>query len=133
MPTTFAISVHEHPYLSLAGMAVRTDMHTAPVDCPRIWETFMARASEVTGKNLAGFQGASYGVSLMIDGQSGVFDYVASMPMPVEQSVPQGMRRIEIPAGLYAVCRVPYLEQMARPIRLCAWSGQCSRLPIHST
>lgn len=108
--STFSVSVSQRPQLRLFGLSVRTSMTDAFKDCPHLWEkVFAPRMHEVSGKK-PGEYGPCYGVSVMLDAQR--FDYWAAMPPREGVALPQGMRQIELPAGLYASCLAPSLAQL---------------------
>lgn len=110
----FHVSIKERPELELFGLVVRTDMTKAFKDCSGLWENiFCPRMPELSGKPLDQPQGESYGLSLMVDMQTGVFDYWAAMPLGPGLPEPEGMSRIMLPAGLYAGCRLNGLEQLS--------------------
>jgi len=108
---TFAVFVSPRPQVLLVGVSVRTDMSKASTDCPHLWEkVFAPRMHEISGKKPEEYHGPSYGVSFMLAGQS--FDYWATMPAREGFVLPEGMRQIELPAGLYAGCLVPSLSKL---------------------
>ena len=103
---TLEITIKEFPARHLTGMVVRTDMQKASTECPAIWEVFEQRiASLPNSENI----NEAYGVSLMIGGD-GTFDYWAAAETPADAAVPEGMKTIELPAGLYACTFAPNLE-----------------------
>ena len=109
--STFAVSVTQRPHTRLFGISVRTDMSKAPVDGHHLWEkVFAPRMHEISGKKPDEYHGPSYGIAVMIDEQ--YFDYWAAMPAPEGLPLPEGMRQIELPAGLYAGCEVSSLAQL---------------------
>ena len=113
MKTDFQVSIKERSAHTLYGASVRTNMAKASTDCPHIWESvFVPRMPEISQKPLKEFQGESYGISIVVDMQSGIFDYWAAMEPAPGTPLPQGLSEIEIPAGLYASCRVDSLEQL---------------------
>ncbi len=108
----FGVAVLSHEEVALAGMRIATTMKNASADCPALWQHFMARAPEICDAPEAGPMGASYGLSYMTHPATGDFDYVAAMPLPPEKSLPAGMERFTLPAGLYARTIVPKLDQI---------------------
>ena len=113
MTTPFAVTVSPFQAMDLFGLCVATDMEKAAVDCPNIWQQgFMPRSGEFFGASGPAFQGYTYGISVMTDENAGGFDYWAAIPTQPEATLPAGTRRISLPAGLYAGCRVPSLAQI---------------------
>ena len=109
--TTYAVSVSQHPQLRLFGISVRTSMSNASADCLRLWEhVFGPRMHEISGKKPDAYHGPSYGISIMLDERH--FEYWAAMPVSEGLAQLKDMRRIELPAGLYAGCVVPSLAQL---------------------
>jgi predicted transcriptional regulator YdeE len=108
---TFSVSVSPRPQVLLVGISVRTDMSKAFIDCCHLWEkVFAPRMHEISGKKPEEYHGPSYGVSFMLDEQN--FEYWATMPASEGLVLPEGMRQVELPAGLYAGCMVPSLSQL---------------------
>ncbi len=90
------------------GIKIRTTMASASADCPKLWhETFAPRMREVQGYN-----NTAYGISEVVDCQSGIFDYWAAVPADRDAVVPAGMEALDLPAGLYAQCRVESLADI---------------------
>ena len=113
--SSFSVSIVPHAECVLAGLRVATNLQSAAVDCPEVWEKFMPRAVEITGlQPKDAFMGVSYGVSYMTssDSASEAFDYVAAMPLAADKSVPAGMERFVLPKGLYARVLVEKLENL---------------------
>lgn len=109
--TAFEVSVTERPLTRLVGLTIKTDMVNAKEHCTQLWgQTFLPRMPEITGKPAGEFQGASYGVSIMLDEQH--FAYWAALPLCEGRPIPEGMQTLELPAGLYAQCEVPSLAQL---------------------
>lgn len=105
----YQVHVVEQPAYQVVGLKVRTSMATAMVDCPQLWEKdFGPRMPEV-----ATFPGLSFGVSLLVDAQNGSFDYWAALPYRPDDPIPAGMALLDLPAGLYAVCHLKSLEDLA--------------------
>lgn len=105
---TFEINVSPVPAARVIGIKIRTDMSKATVDCPKLWhETFAPRMQEVDG-----FNGTAYGVSQTVDCQAGIFDYWAAVPAAPDAPIPAGMEALDMPAGLYAQCRVESLADI---------------------
>ncbi len=110
MTHSFDISVIEVPACTLAGLCVRTNVQDAPKDCPKLWQQdFMPRLPELAWDPADAFLNATFGISVMI-GEEGVFDYWAAAPLAEGASVPEGMRAIGLPGGLYAHCHVPSMD-----------------------
>lgn len=108
--TTFAVSISQRQQLRLFGISIKTSMSNAFVDCPHLWEkVFAPRMHEISGKE-PGEYAPCYGVSCMTDAQH--FEYWAVMPVRDGLVLPEGMRQIELPAGLYAGCVVPAIAQL---------------------
>ena len=104
----FTIKVGQIPAVRVLGIKVRTTMHDAPADCAKLWhETFMPRMQEVPGGN-----GTAYGISEVIDIEAGIFDYWAAMATTHNANTPAGMETLDLPAGLYAQCRVESLADI---------------------
>ena len=104
----FSMQVSQIPAVRVMGIKVRTTMQDAPADCAKLWrETFMPRMQEVPGGN-----GAAYGVSEVVDIRDGIFDYWAAVPTTHDASAPVGMEALDLPAGLYAQCRVESLPEI---------------------
>lgn len=107
MAPKFTIEVVTREAVRVVGMKVRTDMASAPDDCPRLWrEIFGPRMPEV-----ATFPGPSYGASLMVDEEH--FDYWAALPYREGDPVPPGMALLDLAGGLYAECRLESLADLA--------------------
>ena len=105
---TFEINVSPVPAARVIGIKIRTDMGKAMIDCPQLWhETFAPRMQEVEG-----FNGTAYGVSEVVDCQAGIFDYWAAVPATPNAPIPAGMEALDLPAGLYAQCRVESLADI---------------------
>jgi len=105
---TLEVTVQEFPARHLTGMVVRTNMQKASIDCPAIWQTFGPRLVSFPNSTLIT---EAYGVSFMV-GTDGTFDYWAAAETPANAPVPDDMKTIELPAGLYACTFAPNLEQM---------------------
>lgn len=104
----FDIKVSPVPAARVIGIKIRTDMSKAMVDCPKLWhETFAPRMQEVEG-----FNGTAYGVSEVVDCQTGIFDYWAAASATSDAPIPAGMEALDLPAGLYAQCRVESLADI---------------------
>jgi len=125
---TLDITIKEFPARHLTGMVVRTNMQTASTDCPAVWQAFGPRL--VSLPNSATIREA-YGISVMI-GDDGTFDYWAAAETPAEAPVPEDMKTVELPAGLYACTFAPNLEQMEATYReiYLEWSAQQSEYTV---
>ena len=116
----FKINVVEREAYHTAGLKVRTTMAQAAIDCPKLWmDDFGPRMPEIQG-----FPTFSFGSSIMVDEEH--FDYWATMPLPPGVPVPQGMEVLDLPAGLYAECEVPSLNELAAAYMYMFQSGQDS-------
>ena len=103
----FKINVVEREAYHTVGLKVRTTMAQAHPDAVKLWEKdFGPRMPEIQG-----FPTFSFGSSVMVDEEH--FDYWATMPLPAGAPVPQGMSTLDLPAGLYAECQVPSLNELA--------------------
>ena len=112
--SSFDVRISERPEMLLYGLVVRTDMTRAFEDCSRLWEKdFVHRMPELSGKPFEQPQGDSYGLSFVVDMQAGTFDYWAAMPLTPGLPEPQGLKKVTLPAGLYAGCRVQAIEQLS--------------------
>lgn len=100
-------TVVDYPAKRLIGMNVLTSMRKASVDCPALWQSFGQRVSEF----LVGGCKGSYGLSIMINAED--FYYWTAIDAYLLKTVPEGMKRIDIPDGQYAVCPAPNLEKVA--------------------
>ena len=106
---SFPVTLVQRPRLRIAGLKLRTDMRKAQEDCTRLWhEEFGPRMAE-----LASGSSESYGVSWLVDGPAGIFDYCAALPLAQGMAAPQGMVTAELPEGLYTQCDVPSLAELA--------------------
>lgn len=111
--TSFQVTIAERPELLLYGLKVRTNMTKAAVDCPALWEKdFGPRMSELSGRPMNQYQGESYGLSFMVDLQSGTFDYWAAMPLGAGVAEPKDFSKVTMPGGLYAGCQVKSLQEL---------------------
>ena len=99
------IAVVSFPAKHLLGVKVRTSMQSSATDCPALWQAFSPRIAEMFMMG-----NATFGVSVMVNEND--FDYWAAVESSSNTAVPDGMETTEIPAGLYAQCNVPSLEQL---------------------
>ena len=105
----FSVAIVTRPTIKTAGLAVRTTMQLAAVDCPHLWE-------KEFGPRMMDFPvnpelpGQSYGVSVMVDEVT--FDYWAVMPIAPGATVPEDMDVLTLAGGLYAECHINSLEQL---------------------
>ena len=104
------VIVKELPAKRLVGISVRTNMQSAKVDCPAIWQKFGPQL-ELMASRLGGHE--SYGVSVMIS-EDGTFDYWAAVEMAGETELSENVKTFELPGGLYACASVPSLEQLSQ-------------------
>jgi len=125
---TLDVTIKEFPARHLTGMVVRTNMQKASTDCPAVWQAFGPRLADFP--NSANISEA-YGVSIMI-GTDGTFDYWAAAETPADAPVPDDMKTVELPAGLYACTFAPNLEQMEATYReiYMEWPNQQSEYAI---
>lgn len=102
------VTVVEYPEMHLIGMKVRTTMQKAQQDCPALWQAFGPRCAEIlpAGSDCTG----AYGISVMLTPEE--FEYWAAIEANASVAVPQGMGRVDIPAGQYAKCAVPNLGKL---------------------
>lgn len=108
MSKPFAVVLLHHHSVRLVGVNINTNLHQAPIDCPRLWnDVFTPRMPELSGKAPHLYQGPSYGVSVFTDHQGLAFDYWAAMEAPEVAVPPTGMSEVILPGGLYACCRIP--------------------------
>ncbi|CAK7012552.1 MAG: hypothetical protein DESF_00497 [Desulfovibrio sp.] len=98
----FKITVVDFPATRLMGMKVRTSIARAHEDCPAIWQQFGPRMADIAGKPF-------YGVSCMLNAEE--IEYWAAMEADGRE-LPADMGHHVIPAGTYAACRVPNLENI---------------------
>ena len=125
---TLDVTIKEFPARHLTGMVVRTNMQKASIDCPAVWQAFGPRLGSFP--NSADINEA-YGVSFMI-GTDGTFDYWAAAETPADAPVPEDMKTVELPAGLYASTFAPNLEQVEAAYRTIytEWSAQQSEYAV---
>ncbi len=108
MPKPFAVVMMEYHTVRLFGIRIQTNLHNAPVECPKLWkEVFTPRMPELSGKPTDEYQGPSYGISVFTDHVGLVFDYWAAMEAPAQGTPPAGMDTVTLPGGMYACCRIP--------------------------
>lgn len=62
---------------------------------------------------IATFPSLSFGASVLVDHQTGSFDYWAALPYRVGDPIPVGMALLDLPAGLYAECQLKSLDDLA--------------------
>lgn len=121
---SFEVTVSPVPAARVIGIKIRTDMGKAMLDGPKLWhETFVPRMQEMENLN-----GTAYGVSEVVDCQAGIFDYWAAMPARPDAPVPAGMEALDLPAGLYAQCRVESMADIG-----AAYDFICSAWPASQT
>ena len=101
----YTAAVVEYPAKRLVGLKVLTSMKKASVDCPACWQAF-ERFCKCAPDGCKG----AYGLSFMINAEE--FYYWAAVDADLAEDVPEGLERVDIPAGLYAVCRSPNLEKI---------------------
>ncbi len=105
----FEIKVAPVPALRVIGLKIRTSLAAAPQDCPKLWrESFAPRMKEVTG-----FNGTAYGVSVMVDCEAMIFDYLAAVPAAPDAALPSGMEAMSLSGGFYAQCKVESLANVS--------------------
>ena len=96
----FKVEITEHTALKLNGIFVRTNMQNSQTDCPALWGEFMPMLKTMPAQ--------SYGISVTVDSQKGIFDYWAAAQVPEQP----GFKEINIPASTYAKCIVPNLRDL---------------------
>ena len=126
---TLDVTIKEFPARHLTGTVVRTNMQKASTDCPALWKAFEPRFAAFP--NCADISEA-YGISIMI-GTDGTFDYWVAAETPADAPVPEDMKTLELPAGLYASTFAPNLEQMESTYRAIyfEWSNQQSEYTVN--
>ena len=102
----YKAAVVDYPARRLVGMKVLTSMKQASVDCPACWRAFCQHL----GKLAPDGSKDSYGLSFMINAED--FYYWAAVDADLAKDVPEGLERVDIPAGLYAACVSPNLEKV---------------------
>ena len=123
------ITIKEFPARHLTGMVIRTDMQTARSECPALWEMFAQRiASFPSSENIS----EAYGVSVKVS-EDGTFDYWAAVETLADVAVPENMKTIELPAGLYASTFAPNLEGFEAVYQemYTEWSQQQSEYSVN--
>ena len=98
----FNVTIVEYPAKRLTGIKVRSNMAKAQEDCPALWQSFCPKMPDTFGKEC-------YGISVMLNKQD--FDYWAAAEAP-EGACPAGLEPMGLPAGNYARCVVPNLENI---------------------
>lgn len=108
---SFKFSIVSLPEIKTAGATIETNMERAMQDCPGLWYSFAARMfSELPQYAEIAEKASTYGISKMIDEQR--FYYSASIEVTSVRELPDGIKVITIPAGLYVMCTVPSLAQL---------------------
>ena len=102
----YKATVVEYPAKRLVGMKVLTSMKKASADCPACWQAFCRHFDKCVPDGCKG----SYGLSFMINAED--FYYWAAVDADLAKDVPEGLERVDIPAGLYAACVSPNLEKV---------------------
>ena len=100
--SAFEVTVVDFAAKQLVGIKVRTSMAKAKEDCPALWQSFCPKMPDTFGKEC-------YGISVMLNEQD--FDYWAAAEAP-EGACPVGLEPMGLPAGNYARCVVPNLENI---------------------
>ena len=123
------VTIKEFPTRHLVGLHVRTNMQKASTDCPAVWQAFGPRIVSLPNSDSIT---EAYGVSVMI-GEDGTFDYWAAAETPVDAAIPEGMKTVELPAGLYACTFAPSLEGMEAVYQemYTEWSQQQSEYNVN--
>lgn len=104
----YQVKVVEQPAYQVVGLNIRTSMSNAMADCMQLWDRdFGPRMPEI-----ASFPGQSFGASLLVDLQTGIFDYWAAMPYRPGDPIPADMALLDLPAGPYAECHLKSLEDL---------------------
>jgi predicted transcriptional regulator YdeE len=85
--------------LTIIGLSVRTSPEQAAEDLPALWQRFLARAAELP----RGADPATYAVYCDYQADHAA-PYTAVLGFSVDAAtpVPAGLRRVRVPAGLYA-------------------------------
>ena len=102
----YKAAVVDYPARRLVGMKVLTSMKKASVDCPALWQAFEQRFGAYMPDSCKG----AYGLSFMVSAED--FYYWAAVDADLAKDVPEGLERVDIPAGLYAACVSPNLEKV---------------------
>ncbi|MCL1892919.1 MAG: GyrI-like domain-containing protein [Holophagaceae bacterium] len=101
----FKIVIVDYPAKQLVGVKVLTNMKTAIEDCPKAWQNFMPRMTEVCSSPQE-----SFGVSVMLNEND--FEYWAAVEMNPQLPMPEGLEMVSIKSGTYACCTVPTIERL---------------------
>lgn len=125
----YAVTVVDLPVKHLVGVRKRSNMAQAGTDCPALWQNFGPRIDAFMAKG--GSCLGAYGVSVMVDAAS--FDYWAAIETAPADAPPEGTERIDLPAGRYAVCRVPNLQALGEVYMFVyqEWSKEQSAYTVH--
>lgn len=92
----YSVTVTEYAAKRLIGIAGRTSMAKANIDCPALWQAFCPHFDKLGPQKGPG----SYGASVMINTEE--FVYWATVEWAVEKPVPEGLDSLMVPAGPYA-------------------------------
>lgn len=105
----FAVSVIDYSIKELAGIKIRTNMHTCQNDCQHLWQdTFFPVMDKLGLKNKA----PAWGACCSYDAATGNFDYWALIqPLPHLQ-LPEQFASFTLPAGLYAQCQLTSISEI---------------------
>lgn len=114
------------PAFTVVGLTIRSNGQGEPFSA--LWNRFIPRMHEIQGLK----PNATYGVMDHYDEASGEFDYTAGSEATNTPSVPEGMRRIEVPGQTYAVftCTLPTIGEAYRQIE--TWLPQSGYQRAHA-
>lgn len=96
-----SLNTLERAGLTVIGLAIRTKPMSPEI--PALWPRFVPRIDEIPGTLEPR---VSYGV-MSFDESTGVLNYLAAVSVSGGAEVPDGMTRLELPAGTYASFRYP--------------------------
>ncbi|WP_310601184.1 GyrI-like domain-containing protein [Desulfobulbus sp.] len=106
----FAVDIVALPEVVAVGLKIDTHFAQAAQGCPALWQAFMPRMHEVSGKAPEEVHGESYGISTDMQ-EHGAFTYWAALPGD-PNNLPAGMQAVRLPKGVYARCRVDSLAKI---------------------
>lgn len=108
LPSNIAMRIVSRPAVKLAGIKIRTAMHTVEEDVKKLWHDVMPQISQ----SASGEKDATYGVSWVVDPQACSFDYCAAVKQGTHSVMPDEFEETLIPAGLYAECSLPSRDDL---------------------
>ncbi|MBX3619884.1 MAG: GyrI-like domain-containing protein [Rhizobacter sp.] len=97
-----SLTLVERPALTVTGLHLRTQPMSP--DIPALWPRFMARVGEITRRTEPR---VTYGVMQSDPADMARLDYWAAVAVDPASAVPDGMARVTLPAGAYALFRYP--------------------------